>query len=699
MSSASSNRVDRPIRLALLEHRTEDAEWLLSSLRNEGISSRAHPGDSLPSLTTLLDKEEIDVVVVGQGWTGFTLSQAAQAAGSRGVSVVFALSSLTSEAYAKARLDGADDVYVRGMPSLACQVVVAQYQATQLRRESLQAKNAVADTDKRVDALMGALTEPLAYLNEGLHVKANQAYLDLLGMASFEDLEGLSLLDVVSKESQPSLREKIKQLGRGQSQAEDLQIHLLARPESPAHLHLEPAYYDGEPCLQATIRLEESLVGDTSGGLVSVGLAAPIAQSTLDEWMKKDPATGLFNRLHMVDIIAQAKEGSLWLIQVDHHEQVLNTIGISQLDALVASLGQRLSELTGSEGVVGRWTANSLAVVVPGEDAEAQAWAKTVQSGVAAAYLELSGRSLPVTISLGGVALGAGLTHEEVLQHASRLLAQALRQTQAVVYFDPLGAAKTSRQQQEQRIQTIQQAVKDNRLFLLFQPIVSFVDGRPCYEALVRLRTSEDQVEAPSEFMPAAEEQGVAEDIDRWVLDAVLEKMADRKRQGKNPGLLVKLSTSSIRSGALISRISDRCQSLGLSPGDLWVELPFSAAVSYAREARAVRDELVRIGCHVVLSGLPTDPGALRMVSLMDPEWVKTKIDAVVGLGASEEKQLALKVMVQAIHQDRRRVLAGFVEDAASLSVLFTLGVDAMEGNFISIPLRDTNFDFSQFGF
>jgi glycerol-3-phosphate dehydrogenase len=47
-------------------------------------------------LITLLDKEEIDVVVVGQGWTGFTLSQAAQAAGSRGVSVVFALTSLSS---------------------------------------------------------------------------------------------------------------------------------------------------------------------------------------------------------------------------------------------------------------------------------------------------------------------------------------------------------------------------------------------------------------------------------------------------------------------------------------------------------------------------------------------------------------------------------------------------------------------------
>jgi len=96
---------------------------------------------------------------------------------------------------------------------------------------------------------------------------------------------------------------------------------------------------------------------------------------------------------------------------------------------------------------------------------------------------------------------------------------------------------------------------------------------------------------------------------------------------------------------------------------------------------------------------LPTDPGALRMVSLMDPEWVKTKLDVVVGLGGSEEKQLALKALVQAVHQDRRRILTGFVEDAASLSVLFTLGVDAMEGNFISVPLRDTTFDFAQFGF
>lgn len=704
MSSASPKGVERPLRLALCEPRPEDAEWLIASLRNAGVASRPFPCASLDDLRRVLASEPLDAVVVGEDWDVFSLLQAHGLTAPVGVGLVVAASSLSAEGYERFRMAGVDDVYIRGMAPLACRVIASQAEHTQLRRESVQARHAMADTDKRVDALIEVLVDPIAYLNEGLHVKANQAYLDLMGMSGFEELEGLSLLDLVSREDAASLKEKIKRLGRGQGQAEDLSVHLASSPETPVVLNLAPAYYDGEPCLQVTIRgaaaaKEASASAAVNLGEAVAGVAAPIPQHTLDEWMKKDPGTGLFNRAHVLERVSAASAGSLWLIQVDHHEQVLNTIGISQLDALITSLGARVTDLSDSGAVIGRWTANSLAVVLGQGDEQSLEWAKAVQAGVAGAFLEFGQRSLPVTISLGGVALGAGLSSEAVLQSASQLLGQALGQSSAIRYLDPHSESKAKQVQSQERVKAVQQAVEENRLFLLYQPIVSFVDGRPCYEALVRLKTPDNKVETPLEFMPTAEEHGVAEAIDRWVLQAVLEKMSQRKAQGKNTGLLFKLSTASVRSGAIVQTIGRMCEEKGLSPQELWVEIPLSAAVSYAREARAARDELIQLGCHVVLSGLPSDPAALRMVSLMDAEWVKTNQDVTAGLALSSEKQDALRSMVQALHQEKRRLLTGFVEDAGSLSVLFTLGVDAMEGNFISVPLLDTSFDFSQFGF
>ena len=694
MSSASAKGVDRPLRLALFESKAEDAEWLVSSLRNAGIASRPSSCTSLEDLRRLLAADPLDVVVVGDGWDAFSLLQIHQELAETGISLVVAVSSLSADTYEHLRLAGVDDVYVRGVPALASRVMLSQAQHTQLRRDSAQAKTALADTDKRVNALMDALVDPIAYLNEGLHVKANHAYLELMGMDSFDDLEGLSLLDLVARDDGAVLKDKIKKLGRGQGEAEDLAIHLAARPTEPVVLNLSPAFYDGEPCLQVTIRAHAA-----PSSSVPVGVAAPVPQHTLDEWMKKDPSSGLFNRAYVLEALPTFAHGSLWLVQVDHHEQVLNTVGISQLDALVASLGRRLTDLTAPEAVIGRWTANSLAVLLPTADAPAQQWAQAAQAGVAASFLEFERRSLPVTISLGGVALSDGVSSEEALSQASQLLGKALGQTHSIRYLDPDSEQKTHHLKQLERAQTIQQAVTENRLFLLYQPIVSFGDGRPCYEALVRLRTPDNKVETPLEFMPLAEERGVAEEIDRWVLRAVLEKMAQRKSQGKNAGLLFKLSISSVRAGGLASHIDQWCGEMDLSPSDLWVEIPLAAAVSYAREARSARDELVRIGCQIILSGLPADPGALRMVGLMDPQWVKTKKEVAASLGILPEKQAALKAMIHAIHQENRRLLTAFVEDAGSLSVLFTLGADAMQGNFISPPLPDTTFDFSQFGF
>ncbi len=702
MSSASSKGVERPIRLALCETRAEDSEWLIAALRNAGVASRPFPCSSLADLSRLLTAESLDAVVIGEDWSAFTPSAAKDLVAPQGVSVVVATGSLSPENYEALRVGGVDDIYVRGMPALACRVIQNQAALTELRRASERAQAALADTDRRVDAIIEVLVDPIAYLNEGLHVKANQAYLDLMGMATFDDLEGLSLLDMVAREDAASLREKIKKLGRGQGEAEDLLVHLASAPEKAVVFNLAPAFYDGEPCLQVTVRGLQPVALSTAAIpaiTADVGVAAAVPQPVLDEWMRKDAATNLFNRNHVLEQIRSTHLGSLWLIQVDHHEAMLRNIGASRLDDFMASLGRRLTDLSGEDAIIGRWTENTVAVLLPYGDEVARSWAQRIRSGVSSEFLEFGGRSLSITISMGGVALSGGLNADEVLSTVNAQLSEALSLSNELRYFDPDSEKKARLAQNQARVQAIQQAVSENRLFLAFQPIISLTDGRPCYESLVRLRTLDNKVETPMEFMPLAEEFGAAEEIDLWVLNATLEKAAQRHGQGKNSAFLFKLSTSSVRSGKLPGAIAAASKRLGIAPSDLWVEIPLAAAISYAREARTTRDELVALGCHVVLAGLPTDPAALRMVSLMDPEWVKTNKDVTAGLGNSSEKQAALKTMVNTLHQEKRRLITGFVEDASSLGVLFTLGVDAMQGNFISMALPDTSFDFSQFGF
>ena len=46
----------------------------------------------------------------------------------------------------------------------------------------------VVGRERRCDALIESSREPIAYVHEGMHIRANPAYLDMFGYESFEDV-------------------------------------------------------------------------------------------------------------------------------------------------------------------------------------------------------------------------------------------------------------------------------------------------------------------------------------------------------------------------------------------------------------------------------------------------------------------------------------------------------------------------------
>jgi PAS domain-containing protein len=66
------------------------------------------------------------------------------------------------------------------------------------RRSQRRLESQMRETERRCDALIASSRDPIAYVHEGMHIRANDAYLEMFGYESFEDIEGLSLLDMVA---------------------------------------------------------------------------------------------------------------------------------------------------------------------------------------------------------------------------------------------------------------------------------------------------------------------------------------------------------------------------------------------------------------------------------------------------------------------------------------------------------------------
>ncbi len=179
---------DAVIRLLLVEDQLEDAEHLISMLRNGGMAIRPQRPESLEDLDNQLSQPEHRH---GPGAdrcaSTFRSSQVAKLVEATGKDIpVLAAASLLDEATVLAGITaGARDVALRSRPEHVQFVVRNEFQALLSRRVARHLEAALRESERRCDALIASSRDPIAYVHQGMHIRANDAYLEMFG---FEDL-------------------------------------------------------------------------------------------------------------------------------------------------------------------------------------------------------------------------------------------------------------------------------------------------------------------------------------------------------------------------------------------------------------------------------------------------------------------------------------------------------------------------------
>ena len=136
-----------------------------------------------------------------------------------------------------------------------------------------------------------------------------------------------------------------------------------------------------------------------------------------------------------------------------------------------------------------------------------------------------------------------------------------------------------------------------------------------------------------------------------------------------------------------------------VEPSQISLEVSVATATTHAKEVLGLRAGADRLGVHLVLSGVTAEQAVLRLVDMVSPQWVKLSKDITMGLGASSDKQALLKTVLNHVQPQEIKVIAGFIQDPGTMTVLFSAGVEALQGQFLSPPQPTMNFDFSQMGF
>jgi diguanylate cyclase (GGDEF)-like protein/PAS domain S-box-containing protein len=676
------------IRVLFIETSVEEAELLITVLRNGGIAVRPSRATTPDEVAAVLAEAVPDVVLVNPDVPGIDVSGLMHQLESSGrdMAVIAVVDRLEDQTVADLVADlvaaGSHGVALRPRPDQVLAVVRREFHALSTRRQVRRLETALRETERRCDALLDSSRDAIAYVHEGMHVRVNQAYLDAFGFAEYDDVIGLPILDLVATPHADEFKNVLKTISRDERIPAPME--LTARRDDgstfKATLDFAHATFEGEPCVQIVFRQQ-------------------VVDPNLVAQLYRDPVTGLFNRtrtLERIDEAVASAAGGLagqavLLVEPDNWKELVAQVGITNADQVLATLAARISESIDDEDVAGMLGDHTFGVVLsPRGDLEHAALTERLRASVAESIIDAGPRSISVTLTIGGTLLAErNADASTVLDQASAALRNA--QTQGgnrVELHDPAAREKAEAEREQYWLDLVREALSQDGLRLYHQQIISLQDAAgEFYEILVRMRGPKGDV-LPSYFFPVAERNGLLPAIDRWVLGHAIDALAHRERDGLTTTYFVKVTPQSLEDPELLPWLIRRLETSGLRRSTLVVELPESRILTMLRPTQEFVTGWRKAGGKFAIEQFGSGLNSFQMLNHIEADYLKIDRSFMTDLPQHPENQKRIAEICREGHASGKQTVAEWVEDAVSTSLLFACGVDFVQGNFLQEPAK-----------
>jgi len=101
------------------------------------------------------------------------------------------------------------------------------------------------------------------------------------------------------------------------------------------------------------------------------------------------------------------------------------------------------------------------------------------------------------------------------------------------------------------------------------------------------------------------------------------------------------------------------------------------------------------LGCGFCLDRFGRGADSLSLLKNLGADYVKLDMHFVNNIAKDPQKQAQLKELVKNLEVLGASTIVGGVEDVKTMPILWSLGVDLIQGFFLQRPYREMSYDFS----
>ncbi|MEJ2061108.1 MAG: EAL domain-containing protein [Gammaproteobacteria bacterium] len=415
-----------------------------------------------------------------------------------------------------------------------------------------------------------------------------------------------------------------------------------------------------------------------------------------------DDLTNLPNRGHFASHIAQlvqeradsGKSFAIIMLDLDRFKVVNDTLGHHYGDLLLQEVGKRLHDSVGVPHVLARLGGDEFGILV-----EKAGGAGRIMSLGDKIHHELElpfnieGYSVDVGVSIGIAFFPRDGREQDVLLKRAEIAMYEAKKgpTKVISYHHDLD---THAPTHLSLVGELRHAIEHDELIVYYQPQLSLTTYRvEGAEALVRWPKHPRYGRMmPDEFIPLAEQSGVINILNRWVLDVILRDIAKWKARGLELTVSANLSVKNLLDPAFTHFLVKGVQDYGLKPNNLKLEITESAVMSDPALVMDVLSRLVDYGIDFSIDDFGTGYSSLAYLKRLPASEIKIDKSFVMDMAHDENDEVIVRSTIDLAHNMSRTVVAEGVENRKTLMLLAELGCDFAQGYYIHEPVAADAF-------
>lgn len=426
-------------------------------------------------------------------------------------------------------------------------------------------------------------------------------------------------------------------------------------------------------------------------------------KNNLKKISSTDPLTGLLNRRGMIlkvrkefKNIVEHHALSLFYFDVDDFKKINDTYGHPIGDELLVAICQKVKAILKEMDFERRYAFARLAgdefiltITDCNKDKAVQVSRRIGQ--VLIDPIPVSSCEVKVGVSLGlAYSSDKNVSFKELLSQADSAMRCAKEQGKGrfKVFDDSLASAIFLK---KSIAENLKNALINHEFSLRFMPIFSCSDLKPNrVEVLIRCDSDAMQGVTPDVFIPIAEEFGIIQNIDVWVVETTFATMQTHfiTHSRPCPVFCINISAIELLNSSFPKQLRTLMQKYQIPSESVELEITETSLIEAGETSLRILKELKKLGVKLALDDFGTGYTAFNQLLAYPVDCLKIDRTFVADIDSEHASHLPMVNAIMSIAQSYNLVTVGEgVETQGQLNYLRSVSCNYVQGYFLAKPL------------